>query len=191
VSDTCLRPLSEPELLDWWADALDPARRRSVEEHLLGCGLCSARLATIAELDAGVREIVRTGQTPAVVTGDVVERLRREGRTVREYRVPAGGGVLCTVAPHDQVMVTRLSADLHGASRIDLVVRIDDAEVQRLPDIPFDPAAGELVVLFPIEEIRASPAHVQVVRLLAMNPGGESLLGEYTFDHAPWPDTRT
>jgi len=141
----------------------------------------------IAALDAGIRELVRTGHSPAVVTADVVEQLRREGRAVREYRVPAGGGVLCTVAPHDQVLVTRLSADLHGVSRIDLVSRIGDGEERRVPDLPFDPAAGELVVLFPIDEIRTRPAHVEVLRLLAMEPGGERLLGEYTFDHAPWP----
>jgi hypothetical protein len=32
------------------------------------------------------------------------------------------------------------------------------------------------------------PAHTQVVRLVAVEPGGDRVLGEYTFNHSPHPE---
>jgi len=186
VTRPCPRPLADDLLLDWWTDELDGAGRRGVEEHVLGCDSCSARLGVLVALIDGVRDLVRGG-APAVVTAGVLERLRRDGCAIREYRVPAGGGVHCTVGPDDRVLVVRLQAGLGAVSRVDIVSRIDDGPERRIPDVPFDPGAGELIMLGPIDEIRARPIHVERMRLVAVEPRGERLLGEYTFDHTPWP----
>jgi hypothetical protein len=183
----CPAPLGDDVLLDWWAGELDRVERRRLETHLLSCEACAARATATARLVLGARELVRRGEVPAVLLAPVVERLRREGRRVREYRVAPGGSVRCTVAPDDDVVVSRLSADLRGVVRVDLVSRIDEGAEHRLADLPFDAAAGELVWAPPADALRARPASVERLRLVAVAPGEERVLGEYTFDHTPWP----
>jgi len=159
----------------------------SLEEHLLSCDACARRGQAVAALAEGVRGLVRTGGLPAVVLPSVVDRLRVEGRQIREYRVPPGGGVQCTVGPDDDVVLSRLGADLTRVSRLDLVIRVDDGPEERLSDIPFDPEADELLFAASTEWLRSLPVHVQRLRLMAVEAQGERLLGEYTFHHTPWP----
>ena len=121
-----------------------------------------------------------------VLPPGVIEKLQREARRIREYRIAPGGGVHCTVGPDDDVVVARLAVDLAGVSRLDVAMRIDDGPEHRAMDLPFDRAANE-VVLSPPPDIQALPAHVATVRLLSVEPAGERLLGEYRLDHSPWP----
>lgn len=187
MSGTCARPVADDVLLDWWAGELAPPERRRLEKHLLSCDVCSERAHAVSALAGGVRELVREGRVPLVVLPAVLERLHREGRKIREYRVAPGGGVHCTVGPEDDVVLSRLVVDLREVSRLDLVARVDEGPEGRLADLPFDPAAGEVMFAPPADLLRAQPAHVQRLRLLAVEPQGERLLGEYTFDHRPWP----
>ena len=187
MNGVCARPIADDALLDWWAGELTPPERSRLEEHLLSCDVCSGRAQTVSALGDGVRGLVREGRLPLVMLPAVLERLHREGRKIREYRVPPGGGVQCTVGPEDDVVLARLAADLGHVSRLDLVARVDDGPEQRLPDLPFDPAAGEVLFAPPADVLRAQPAHVARFRLLAVGPEGERLLGEYTFNHRPWP----
>jgi hypothetical protein len=179
--------VSDEALLDWWAGELAPAERARLEEHLLSCEECTARGGDSVRLVLALRDLVRHGDLPAVVLPSVVDLLRREGRRVREYRVAAGGGVHCTVGPDDDVVLARLSADLAGVTRLDLVSRVDDGAEHRLEELPFDASTGEVILSPAADVLRARPAHVERMRLLAVGPEGERLLGEYTFDHTPWP----
>jgi hypothetical protein len=183
----CSRPVADALLLDWWTGDLAAGGRRRVEEHLLSCGVCSARADEIRALAEGVGALVREGALPLAVLPAVVERLRREGHRIREYRVSPGGGVQCTVGPDDDVVLSRLAADLRGVSRVDLVSRVDDGPEERLADFPFDANSGEVLFSPPADVLRARPAHVARFRLVAVGVEGERLLGEYTFDHRPWP----
>jgi hypothetical protein len=187
VTTSCPSPLSDETLFDWWSGELGPAEARRVERHLLSCGSCSGRGQLLAAVAQGVRGLVREGRLPAVVSPIVVERLRQEGRKIREYRVAPGGGVQCTVGPDDEVVLARLGADFAGVTRIDLVRRTGDAPEERYSDLPFDAAAPELIFAPPTDVLRSMPAVVERMRLYAVEPGGDRLLGEYTFDHTPWP----
>jgi hypothetical protein len=183
----CTRPLGDSDLLDWWTGDLGSGDARRLEEHLLSCGGCSSRAQRLRALAEGIAPLVREGALPLALLPAVVERLRREGRRIREYRVSPGGGVQCTVGPEDDVVLSRLVADLRDVSRIDLVSRVDDGPEERLADVPFDAASGEVLHSPPADSLRAQPAHVARLRLLAIDAGGERLLGEYTFNHRPWP----
>lgn len=111
----------------------------------------------------------------------------RRGLRVREYRVPCTGSGHCTVAPDDDVLIARLVAALAGVARLDLVVADEcDAAPMRRPDIPFRADAGEVVLVPPIERIRALPASTSRMQLLAVDGGRERVLGEYSFIHRPW-----
>jgi hypothetical protein len=187
VSGACARPIADQTLLDWWTGDLASGDGHRVEEHLLSCRECSARAAAVHELTDGIGSLVREGAVPVAVFPAVVDRLHREGRRIREYRVAPGDAVQCTVGPEDDVVLTRLVADLREVARVDLVSRLDDGPEQRLTDIPFDAATGEVVFAPPADVLRARPASVERFRLLAVGPQGERLLGEYAFDHRPWP----
>ena len=104
--------------------------------------------------------------------------------------VPPGGGVLCTVGPDDDVVLARLVGDLRrrGATRPRLADRRRGrAPVARPPVRPRPPERSS----WPRRSTRcaARPAHVERMRLVAVEPEGDRLLGEYTFDHSPWSDT--
>ena len=185
----CAEPLDLPVLLDYWLGELAPAADERVEEHLLACSTCGERMGDLVALAGGVRRLANLGIVRAVVTGTFLQRLVDDGLRVREYRLAPGGSVQCTVTTSDDLVAARLSADLGGAGAIDLVrCDADGREQDRLRDIPVSAAAHEVVLLERIDHLRALPAQVQRVRLVAAEVAGERLLGEYTFVHTPSPD---
>lgn len=186
IPAACIAPISLARLIDYWLGELDEDAEERIDRHLLGCGECSDRLQQLVALGAGIRMLVRRGAVRAVVTDAFVKRLAAEGLRLREYRVPCNGSVNCTVAPEDEVMVARLEAPLHDVERLDLVVLgFEGTGQQRLRDVPFDAASGEVVLTPRIESIRALPATVGRMQLVAVERRGDRVLGEYTFVHTP------
>ena len=169
-----------PTLVAYWLGELDEAREAAVEEHYLGCAECSAWLAEVEAMADGVRRAFATGLVRFVVTPQFIERLRARGLRLREYRVPCNGSVNCSVGPEDDVLVGRLQASLEGVERVDVI-----AGEQRLENVAFDPASGEVIVTPSIAHVRTLPAHRRVMKLVAVGAEGERVLGEYTFNHSP------
>jgi hypothetical protein len=182
----CAQPLDLSVLIDCWLGDLAPDEEERVEEHLLGCAACSDRLRDLVTMTSGVRSLANLGVVRAVVTSAFLDRLIGEGLRVREYRLAPGGSVQCTVTPSDDLVVARLAADLRGVERIDLVrCDADGREENRLTDIPVSASAQEVVLLERIDRIRALPACIKRVKLVAPDAHGERLLAEYTFVHTP------
>ncbi len=185
-TSSCTSPLDFFALVDYWLAELAPADEERVEEHLLGCATCSERLWGLADLAEGIGTLVRKGVVRGVVTSGFLERVAKEGLRVREYRVPPGGSVQCTVTAEDDLLVARLVAELRGVSRVDIAI-CDAAgrEQERLRDVPLSPSTEEVVFLQRIKSVRTLPAYVRCLKLLAVEPERERLLGEYTFIHTP------
>jgi hypothetical protein len=183
---SCASPIPLATLLEYWLGEVDEAREAALDEHLLGCGHCSATLQGLVDLAGEVRAAVRAGAVHAVLTDAFVKRLAAQGLRLREYRAPHNGSVNCTVAPDDDLLITRLDAPLAGVERLD-VERLggEGAVLERLRDVPFDATAGEVVIAERMEVMRALPASTVRIRLLAMALSGERLVGEYTFHHTP------
>lgn len=182
----CPTPLALSLLTDYWLADLSPAEEAAVEEHLLACDECSRGMRGVVDLAGGIRVVARRGTLRVVVTEAFLDRLAREGLRVREYRVAPGGRVACTVTADDDVVVGRLTAPLAGVGRVDLALcDAEGREQQRWPDIPVNPSEGEVVFTAPIDVLRTLPASVRRYRLIAVEAGGERLLGEYTFVHTP------
>jgi anti-sigma factor RsiW len=175
-------------LLEYWLGELDEARAEALERHYLGCEACSARLGEVEALASGVRRAFAAGRVGAFLTPAFVQRLRSSGLAVREYRVPRNGSVNCTIAPGDQILLGRLEAPLEGVARVDAIVQHEGE--RRIEDVAFDAAAGEVILAPSVAFMRTLPAHREVVRLVAVEPGGERLLGEYTFNHSPFQSAR-
>lgn len=183
TAPTCNAPIGFSALVEYWLGELDEPAEARVDEHLIGCGECSERLAELAALAGGIRAAFRRGAVRAFLTDAFVRRLAEQGVRLREYRVPRNGSVNCTLAPEDELLVARLQAPLAGVSRVDAIsYRAMDAP-KVFHDIPFDAASGEVVLAPEIARLRAMPAHRHRVRLVAVDASGERVIGDYTFDH--------
>jgi anti-sigma factor RsiW len=174
-------------LAAYWLGELDPAQTEAVDLHLLGCEACGAQVDGLAALADGVRRAFDAGLVGAVVGAGFVQRLAERGLRVREYRVAPQGSVACTVAPDDDVVLGRLAAPLAGLMRVDLLRRsAPDGAAERAPDIPFDAASGEVIVVSAAAQLRALPDSVEHVELVAVQADGERVIGTYTFNHHAW-----
>ncbi len=182
----CPDPVPIPDLLDYWLDPLPDDEGDAVEEHLLGCSGCSGTLAELVALGRATRRVVERGGLRVIVGESVVERLAGLGLRLRQYRVPAGGRVDCTVTDQDDIMIARLAAPDTLAQRVDLVI-CDEAgrEGARLADIPAGGAGADVVFIEPIAALRRLEATVIRVRLVGVDENEERLLGEYAFHHTP------
>lgn len=179
----CAAPLSDETLLDYWMALLDDATEADLEEHLFTCDACGDRLrATIAFAD-GLRDVARSGSLRVIVSEGFLRRATREGRTVREYTPPNGGFVACTVSADDDFLIARLVADLAGVSRVDLGIYVDGRELGRMTDVPVDGTAGAVLYHESITFAKGAPDGALVLRLLAVEPGGDRLIGEYEMRH--------
>jgi hypothetical protein len=182
----CELRLDPAVLSDYWLGALEASEEDSVEEHLFACEQCAARMGEIIALAEGVRRVAQEGSLMMVVSDAFLERAKENGARVREYALPAGGSVQCTVTAEDDLLIGRLEADLHSAAkRIDLsLCDPSGAEQFRLSDIPFAPDTGGVVWQQSIRFAKAAPTSTMVARLLAVDEkGAESVVGEYTFNH--------
>ncbi|HEX6317378.1 MAG TPA: zf-HC2 domain-containing protein [Burkholderiales bacterium] len=180
--------ISLEKLIAYWLGELPAAEEAPLEEHLFACAECSARLEELAALAAGIRATVRDGRVAAVISVPFLEMLKRQGLRIREYRVPPGGRVDCTLRADEDAVVSRMQAPLAGVKRVDALRRMEvggEVTETRLEDVPFDPAAGEVLHLPSAAWVRGLPANTLRVRLVAVDEAGERPLGEYTFAHTP------
>jgi hypothetical protein len=70
---SCARPIPLATLVEYWLGELDEGHDTPLEEHLLGCGDCSASLQSLVDIAGGIRAAVRGGAvhgaTGAFVSG--------------------------------------------------------------------------------------------------------------------------
>lgn len=180
----CAAPLDERTLLEYWLDELPEDAEAAIDEHLLGCGHCSARLAGLVALGGALKDVYRRGQAHAFVSEAFVRRLAGQGLRVREYRLPRNGSVDCTVAPEDDLVVSYLEAPLENVKRVDVVIHPPGLPAEVQQDVPFDPASGEVVMSANVPQLRAMPSHRLRLELVAVDDQGRRVLGEYTFNHS-------
>lgn len=182
---SCSRPIDAAVLADYWIAALADAEEAAVEEHLLGCDRCGARLRDVIALAEGVRSLAREGCLRMVVSDAFLQRAREDGLRVKEYAPPPGGSVQCTVTADDDLLIGRLAANLSGVARADLCF-CDERGVEqlRLADIPVRAGASGVVYQESITFMKGAPTNTMIARLVTFDEDGrERLLGEYTFNH--------
>ena len=175
----------DAQLLAYWLDELGETDATKLEEQLFACAQCSARLRELLELREAVERAFSDSRFATAVTPEFIERLRKSGLLLREYRVEPGGSTYCTMGPQDDFVVSRLQAPLAGVGQVDIV--IDDGDTQyRAMRVPFTAEANEVTVIPPVAVLRNLKFATQRMRLYAVTPSSERLLGEYTFNHEPW-----
>ena len=186
----CKSPLAPAVLADYWLAELETAEEERVEEHLFACPDCSRELQDFLGLVEAIRSITRRGSLQVVVSGPFLERLRGDGLNIRQYEVSPGASVACTITDKDDLVISRLAADLTGAKQVDISqCDREGRELSRIRDIPLIGARNEVVWNQPTEALRALGNEVLHFRLIAVDEAQERVLGEYTFNHSPSPRT--
>ncbi|HET9763496.1 MAG TPA: hypothetical protein VFR50_08270 [Casimicrobiaceae bacterium] len=183
-SPTCAQPIADSALVEYWLGELDATGEARIDEHVLGCVQCSERLAQIVALADGTRAAFTRGTVRAFVTDAFVRSAAKNLTHVREYRVPRNGSVNCSLAPEDELLIARLEAPLAGVTRIDAFSYLDDEPTGVHEDIPFDTASGAVILAPDIARLRTMPSHKRRFRLVAIDAGGERVIGDYTFNHS-------
>ena len=182
----CEQPIPFGALVDYWLDERPPGHPSTVEEHLFGCAECSARLESVATLGEAVRRLGREGRLHGGLTPLLLDQLERDGCVIRRYRAASGEAIHCTAGADDDLVVLELSADLADVARVDLLhLASDGTLLGRTPDLPVI-GGREVVWASPGDRIRALPTAVMLVRLIAVDPGGERQVGEYTLHHTAY-----
>jgi hypothetical protein len=181
----CAAPPAPPELLQYWLGELDEARELALDEHLFACGACSEKLRAIVDLGAAIRRVFLGGWLNIVLPEPFIRSIQSAGFKVREYDLPAGGSVSCTVTPDDDFVVSYLRAPLAGVQRVDVLIDDSTSGKLRANDVAFDPAAGMLVAVTSTAYLRTLAHSQQRVRLVAVDGAEERVLGDYTFNHHP------
>jgi len=184
AAENCSTPIAGAALSDYWIAALSRSEEETVEAHLLACDSCSTRLREVIDLAEGLRALAQEGRLRLVVSDAFLRRLEQDGATVRQYAVPAGGSVNCTVSAEDNLVVGRLATDLLNAQRVDLSI-CDERGIERFrrPDIPVRAGSSDVIFHETTAFLKAAPTFTMVVRLVAVDAAGERPLGEYTFIH--------
>ena len=177
-------------LTDYWLGVLAKPDEDAVEEHLLACDLCGERLREVIALAEGVRKVAREGWLHIVVSDEFLKRAAQDGLRIREYTVPNGGSVQCTVTAEDDLLIGRLelgreAENLREAKRVDLSLYDGNGQEQvRMPDIPVSSGATSVVLQVSAPLMKGAPDSVLIARLVALDDAGtERPLGEYTFNH--------
>jgi len=187
TTPSCPVPIPLDALVAYWLGELDEAAEAQLDEHLFGCGTCSAQLQDLVGLGDGIRMLVQRGRLRAVVTDALPKRLVDAGLRVREYVVSRNGSVHCTIAPDDDVVFARLEAPLTDVRQLDvLVFPAEGPGHERLEHVAFNASASEVVVVPGTDLLRSLPASTMRMQLVAVEHGSDRLIGEYTFHHTPW-----
>jgi hypothetical protein len=184
-SPKCARPIDPAMLADYWIGFMTGPDEEAIEEHLFECDHCGHRLRQVIVLSDGIRKLAREGSLRMVVSDVFLQRAAESGIAVREYNIPAGGSVECTVTAEDDILIGRVAANLSGARRVDMCICNENGVEQlRLPDIPVHSGRTSVAFQESITFLKSAPSMKMVMRLVTLDDkGSEQLLGEYTFNH--------
>jgi anti-sigma factor RsiW len=175
----CSSPLSFDALVDWWTGDLPEADLDHVEEHLLGCPRCAAEAERVGAVVGALRDAI-----PTFVTRERVEALRARGLRIEENVFAPGVRQQVVFRPDLDLLIHRL-----GGLELADVVRVavsaeSESTGQRLvdlPEVPFDRAAGEVLVACQ-RHFRALP-HDLLFRVRARDASGREQEAVYLVPH--------
>jgi hypothetical protein len=132
------------ELVAYWAGELPERDVDRLDEHLMGCAVCTSASVGVAEIAGALRDIMSP-----FVTHAELESLRAVGRRIRENPVGPGERRAVVFDAETDVLIHRLTGlKLEDAIGIDVAVSVEETGqvMLREPDVPFDRDSGELLV---------------------------------------------
>jgi anti-sigma factor RsiW len=144
MTTTCSSPLSWETLVAYWAGDLDAAQTDRVDEHVMGCDVCSEESARVAQITEGVRSMI-----PVFLSPERLAALRARRTRIIENPVAAGTSKTALFPLGADVLLHRLGGlDLEGVETAHVTVLHEETGEVLLVDehAPFDRDAGEILV---------------------------------------------
>lgn len=164
------------ELVDYFSGDLESSREADVEEHLMGCGACTAEGTRISAIASGLRAFL-----PPLATEAVVLAMRKRGLRVEENPMGPGETTSPVLGPSLDVMIHRLrgvdpaatsaKVELRVVETGDLLVAIDEVPNLETGDV--------LLVCSP--HYASFPPNIRA-RIITQSAAGESTT-EYVIQH--------
>jgi hypothetical protein len=191
IDRVCGSPLTFGEIADYVAGDLEPEAERRVEEHYFSCEACARRIEAVELLGRGIADAVGAGLIGGWISGDTVERLRRQGLRLREYRLQPGVSVNCTAAPADDLVLLHLHGDFgEGPAVVD--VEFEDLSTgsvatHRDIEVSVDREHRRLTLVSTGDTIRAYPRSRWTMRVRGAEGAGAPV-GPFVLDHTPWEE---
>lgn len=144
MTPTCVTRLTWAQLVDYWAGDLPVEQQDAVDEHLIGCELCTAESMRVAAVTEAMRSIL-----PPIVSLELVEKLRQRGLSVLENPIHPGERKEILFPNAVDVLIHRLtSLPLADAVRVDFKLSGEDGGkvLIQVNDVPFDRATGSVMI---------------------------------------------
>jgi hypothetical protein len=140
---SCTTPLTDEQLVAYWADDVDAAELERIEEHLFACASCVARAARVQRIAAFFRSSL-----PSVIGSADVDALRAAGKTVVENTFAAGQRTHVRFESRYDLMIHHLAGlDLSTVDRVDVIVRSESGPtISEDFCAPFDRERGEVLI---------------------------------------------
>lgn len=180
----CTAPLGFEDIVDYWAGDLTPAEEDRIDEHVFACALCARALSDAAALGAGIAAVARHGRLHTVVTDTILNRLAADGVRIRTFTPEAHAVIPCAVWEDDDLIVSRIRADLSGVDSVTIVARRESGEeISRLAGIAVHPGQHEILNAFSAERLRALPSTRVLITVTTPAGSGDRTLAEYTLEH--------
>lgn len=178
MSDPCARPLSWAELTDYWAGDAPPEQQDALDEHLMGCAVCTALSARVAAITETTR-----GMIPPIVTDAQIAALRRRGQVVLDNPMQPGERKEVVFPKSVDLLIHRLIMPLAQAERVRFRMLEDGTErlLADIPDVPFDRAAG--TVLIACQQHYAAFPHDTIADIHVHDRSGGQTVHRFTILH--------
>ena len=175
----CVRAIGWERAVAYLAGELPADDEADLELHLLGCAACTETVARAGAVVEALRALV-----PPVVSRATLARLQARGVRVREQGFAPGARGQVVFTPDVDLLIHRLEGlALADARRVDVTVVHDGSGrvLVEVADVPFDPAAGQ--VLIACHRHYASMPPDIAFEVTAHTPDGTTRAGRVTVDH--------
>jgi len=140
----CAHPIPWAILVDYWAGALTVPETDQVDEHLFGCGACTAASARVASVTETARQIL-----PPALSRARLDSLRAGGLRVRENAFSPGERRTVGFDGGVDLLIHRLAGlDLAGADHVSLQVLVESTgeRLFALDHVPFERDEGAVLI---------------------------------------------
>lgn len=141
---TCGAPVSDEDLVAYWADDLAPEEAERVEGATFACAACAEASQRVERIAGAFR-----GWIPAVLSAAQLEALREGGLVIEEGRFAPGARREAVFRHGVDLMIHRLGGlDLAGAARVEVTISSESSGETLFfePFAPFDPVGGEVLI---------------------------------------------
>jgi len=140
---SCSIPISWEDLVAYWAGDLAPADVDRIDEHSMGCAVCSAESARVSAVARGLHGLI-----PPVVPRATVANLRARGLRIEENTFAPGERTSVVFPSGIDILIHRLvGLDLSSVERVRVTVRVESTRdvLIESPNAPFDVHDGILI----------------------------------------------